>query len=548
MTAMNALDRAQDWLAQDPDPDTRAELQALIANGNHAEIERWFTGELEFGTAGLRGPLGCGPARMNRVVVAKVAAGLAQFLLDHTNSPRVVIGYDARHKSAEFAHESAAVMQGAGIDTLLLPRALPTPVLAFAVRYLDADGGVMVTASHNPAPDNGYKVYLGDGTQITSPADEQIAGHMSRVTRVDTLARDHGYTVLGADIAEAYIEAICETIEPVEQRLKVAYTPMHGVGGATFVAAARRCGFTEVHTESSQATPDPNFPTLPFPNPEEPGAMDPVLDLGRTIGADLVLAHDPDADRLAVAARVSSGYRTFTGDELGCLLAVAALEQGATGTFASSIVSGTLIGAIAQHAGQQWVRTLTGFKWIGKVEHLAFGYEEALGYCVRSDVVRDKDGISAALLLLAFANELHASGRTLIDVLDDLARQFGVFATTQLSLRFDTPDGVRDLLAAFVRRPPAVIACESVTRIQNLAEPSTGLPPTSGLMLELGPAASVTIRPSGTEPKLKCYLEVREPSAGDLAMARERAETSLNLMKADLRALLLGPPDSAEHD
>ena len=543
---MDALARARDWLAQDPDPETRSELEALLMQGNRSEIERWFTGDLQFGTAGLRGPLGCGPLRMNRMVVARAAAGLAQFLLEQSPSPRVVIGYDARHKSCEFARETAGVMQGAGVDTLLLPNALPTPVLAFAVRYLAADGGMMVTASHNPAGDNGYKVYLGDGTQIANPADELIAEHMARVPRVDLLARNTDYTVLGNDVFDAYLDAICETVAPAIQQIHVAYTPMHGVGGAPFLTAAARCGLTEVAVEASQANPDPDFPTLPFPNPEEPGAMDRVFGLAEQVAADIVLAHDPDADRLAVAARHHGEVRLLTGDELGCLLAVALLERGMTGTFASSIVSGTLLGAVAARSGQPWVRTLTGFKWIGKVEELAFGYEEALGYCVRPDVVRDKDGISAALLVLSFANELRAQSRTLIDVLEDLAREFGVFATKQLSIRLDTSAQVKALLSDFAATPPGSIAGAQVTRLRDLSRPDTDLPATAGIALELGPTASVTIRPSGTEPKLKCYLEVRGPIGDDLTVGQARAQAQLDLIETELRALLLGSSQSHE--
>lgn len=535
---MDPFSRALDWLRQDPDPETRAELQTIVDRQDHQEINRLFSQDLAFGTAGLRGQIGCGPNRMNRLVVARTAAGLAQYLRSEYSKPRIVIGFDARHKSVDFARESAEVMQGAGLDVLVLPKPLPTPVLAFAIRYLGADAGVMVTASHNPASDNGYKVYLGDGTQIAAPTDTHITQHIRAIGAYEELPRNSDFIVLGDDIETAYINAICEAHTPRTQAITIAYTPMHGVGAETFLTAAERCGFNQIHVVDQQREADPDFPTLSFPNPEEAGAMDMLLDLAAKHTADIAIAHDPDADRLAVAIRVDDGHRTLTGDELGCLLARRLLHDGTQGTFANSIVSSRQLGLLAKKHGQQWKQTLTGFKWIGKVEALAYGYEEALGYCVRPDLSGDKDGISAALLVLAYANDLTVQGLTLQDEVDALAKDFGIFATSQVAIRCADSEYVYDLLAALTTARPQSIAGLPVLATRDLSRPDQDLPATPGLVFDFGPELRILCRPSGTEPKLKCYLETHVPVTTSIMQARTEAAAKLALAVNDIRSLM----------
>jgi phosphomannomutase len=535
------FDTARAWLADDPDEDTRAELEALLVADEVEELADRFDGRLEFGTAGLRGALGAGPNRMNRAVVRRAAAGLAAYVRAHGGGA-VVVGYDARHKSDDFAHDTAAVMEGAGVPAMVLPHPLPTPVLAFAIRHLGCAAGVMVTASHNPAQDNGYKVYLGDGSQIVPPADAEISAAIDAVGRVSELPLGEEWTTLGDEVTDAYLARVTGLLRPGGPReLSVVYTPLHGVGRALAVEAFHRAGFTDVHVVAEQADPDPDFPTVPFPNPEEPGAMDLALAAAAANGADLVIANDPDADRCAVAVPLpDGGYRMLRGDEVGVLLAVHLLDRGATGTFACSIVSSTLLGTIAADRGVRFAQTLTGFKWISRVEGLAFGYEEALGYCVDPAGVRDKDGISAALLVAELAAEHRAKGRTLLDVLDDVERRYGVHATDQLSVRVED----RSLITAAMDRlrstPPSALGGRGVVAVDDLAQGVDGLPPTDGLRLQLEGGARVVVRPSGTEPKLKAYLEVVVPISASLAAARDAAATRIAAIKADLRSQLSG--------
>jgi phosphomannomutase len=535
------FDTARAWLADDPDEDTRAELEALLVADEVEELADRFDGRLEFGTAGLRGALGAGPNRMNRAVVRRAAAGLAAYVRAHGGGA-VVVGYDARHKSDDFAHDTAAVMEGAGVPAMVLPRPLPTPVLAFAIHHLGCAAGVMVTASHNPPQDNGYKVYLGDGSQIVPPADAEISAAIDAVGRVSELPLGEEWTTLGDEVTDAYLARVTGLLRPGGPReLSVVYTPLHGVGRALAVEAFHRAGFTDVHVVAEQADPDPDFPTVPFPNPEEPGAMDLALAAAAANGADLVIANDPDADRCAVAVPLpDGGYRMLRGDEVGVLLAVHLLDRGATGTFACSIVSSTLLGTIAADRGVRFAQTLTGFKWISRVEGLAFGYEEALGYCVDPAGVRDKDGISAALLVAELAAEHRAKGRTLLDVLDDVERRYGVHATDQLSVRVED----RSLITAAMDRlrsaPPSALGGRGVVAVDDLAQGVDGLPPTDGLRLQLEGGARVVVRPSGTEPKLKAYLEVVVPISASLAAARDAAATRIAAIKADLRSHLSG--------
>ncbi|MFC9832093.1 phospho-sugar mutase [Streptomyces albogriseolus] len=535
--------QAQAWLAEDPDPDTREELARLIDDGNHAELAARFAGTLQFGTAGLRGELGAGPLRMNRSVVIRAAAGLAAYLkkqgTPHGNDTAglVVIGYDARHKSRTFAEDTAAVMTGAGLRAAVLPRPLPTPVLAFAIRHLGAVAGVEVTASHNPPRDNGYKVYLGDGSQIVPPADAEIAAEIDAVASLTTVPRPTtGWETLDDTVLEAYLtrtDAVLSENSP--RTARTVYTAMHGVGKDVLLAAFARAGFPAPDLVTEQADPDPDFPTVAFPNPEEPGAMDLAFAKARETDPDLVIANDPDADRCAAAVKDGDDWRMLRGDEVGALLAAHLVRRGVTGTFAESIVSSSLLGRIAGKAGLPYEETLTGFKWIARVDGLRYGYEEALGYCVDPDGVRDKDGITAALLLTELASELKAEHRTLLDLLDDLAVEHGLHATDQLSVR------VKDLglIAAAMRRlreqPPTELAGLRITKAEDLTEGTDKLPPTDGLRYTLD-GARVVVRPSGTEPKLKCYLEVVVPVAGtaDLPEARAKATTLLTTIKQDL--------------
>lgn len=517
------LATAQAWLADDPDPDTVAQLQALIDAGDTDELTDSFAGMLQFGTAGLRGRLGPGPNRMNLAVVRRAAAGLAA----HIGSGRVVIGYDARHKSDLFARDTAAVMAGAGLDALLLPRPLPTPVLAFAVGHLGCAAGVMVTASHNPPADNGYKVYLGDGSQIVPPADAQIAARIAEVSTVCDLPVSDDYVVLDEAVLDDYIAAAAAVAEPGPRELRLVFTSLHGVGGTTLRRALVAAGFADPIPVLSQYQPDPRFPTVAFPNPEEPGAMDEALAAGAAHDADAIIANDPDADRCALAVRVADGFRLLSGDEFGALLGWWIIERDRRtgrrtgGTFANSIVSSRLLGRIAAAAGVSHVETLTGFKWIARAPGLRFGYEEAIGYCVAPWAVRDKDGISAAVLAADMLATLKAQGITALDVLDDLAREHGLYATAPWSVRVADLQVISTAMARLREHPPRTLAGSEVVDAADLSQGSGSLPPTDGLRYLTADGSRVIVRPSGTEPKLKCYLEVVVPDA-DRATAQQR--------------------------
>ncbi|TQF05127.1 phospho-sugar mutase [Kitasatospora acidiphila] len=545
----NLKARVQQWLAEDPDPQTRDELAALLAaaeaGDDWQQLAERFADRLQFGTAGLRGELGAGPMRMNRAVVIRAAAGLAGYLRAGGAGDLVVVGYDARHKSYDFARDTAAVMVGAGLRAALLPGPLPTPVLAFAIRHLGAAAGVMVTASHNPPQDNGYKVYLGDGSQIVPPADAAIAAEIDAIGSLSDapLAAD-GWQLLGDEVVDAYLARAQAVLDPDGPRdLNVVYTPLHGVGRDTLLAAWRQAGFPAPTVVAAQADPDPEFPTVAFPNPEEPGAMDLAFATAAEAGPDLVIANDPDADRCAVAvpdAAAPTGWRMLRGDEVGALLGAALVAKQAKGTFATTIVSSTLLGRIAEAAGLGYAETLTGFKWISRADGLRYGYEEALGYCVDPEGVRDKDGITAALLVAELAAGLKRDGRTLTDLLDELALTHGLHATDQLSVRVEDLSLIAAAMRTLREQPPTALAGLTVTRADDLTAGSADLPPTDGLRYYLaGEAvrgARIVVRPSGTEPKLKCYLEVVLPvgSAAELAGARERAAELLGALKRDL--------------
>lgn len=532
--------RATAWLAEDPDTETRDELAKLIEAGDVTELTARFSGTLQFGTAGLRGELGAGPMRMNRSVVIRAAAGLAAYLKGKGQSGGlVVIGYDARHKSADFARDTAAVMTGAGLRAAVLPRPLPTPVLAYAIRHLGAVAGVEVTASHNPPRDNGYKVYLGDGSQIVPPADAEIAAEIDAVRSLDDVPRpDAGWETLDGAVLDAYLARTDAVLSDGSPRTaRTVYTAMHGVGKDVLLAAFARAGFPEPVLVAEQAEPDPDFPTVAFPNPEEPGAMDLAFARARETDPDLIIANDPDADRCAVAVKESGEWRMLRGDEVGALLAAHLVRRGAQGTFAESIVSSSLLGRIAEKAGLPYEETLTGFKWIARVEGLRYGYEEALGYCVDPDGVRDKDGITAALLITELASELKEQGRTLLDLLDDLAVEHGLHATDQLSVRVEDLSVIAAAMGRLRERPPTELAGLAITRAEDLTRGTDRLPPTDGLRYTLD-SARVIVRPSGTEPKLKCYLEVVVPVAAhaDLPAAHAKAADLLATIKRDLSA------------
>ena len=533
---MDLHDMARAWLDQDPDPATRSELQRLIET-NDAKLADCFAGRLHFGTAGLRGPLGPGPNRMNRVVVLQSAAGLARYLTEHfAPECSVVIGYDARHNSDVFAHDTASIMQGAGVRAFVLPRPLPTPVLAFAIRHLGASAGVMVTASHNPPQDNGYKVYLEDGCQIVPPVDGQIAAMIDSVAssmRVDELPRNDGWQTLDESIVHSYAERALEILGPdeVDRRADVVsvITPMHGVGGRLLEQLLTDAGFAPCVRVDAQFDPDPDFSTVAFPNPEEPGAMDLALATAERVRPDVIVANDPDADRCAIGVPTPGGdYRMLSGDEVGYALGWwASRRDSSRSTLAQSLVSGGMLKAIADSSTLNYQQTLTGFKWIGRIPTLRFGYEEALGYCVDPETVRDKDGITAALAVADLIAELKADSRSILDLLDDLAREHGLYATRQVSLRVADLSTIRDIMESLRSQPPTTVGKRAVATIVDLQR-GTDLPPTDGLVLTLAGQGRIIVRPSGTEPKIKAYLQVVVEVGSSIEDARETAERQLD--------------------
>jgi phosphomannomutase len=550
MTHGELLETARTWVAEDPDARMRTELESLITaveDGDEAaavELADAFAGTLQFGTAGLRGKIGPGPNRMNVVVVARAAAGLATYL-NERGGGAVVIGFDARIDSDLFASATAQILSGAGLSAMVLPEHLPTPVLAYAVRHLGCAAGVMVTASHNPPQDNGYKVYLGDGSQIVPPADEQISAGIAAATalgRVADLPHGDEWTTLGDDIRDDYVTAVAALVDDDSPRhVRVVYTAMHGVGGAVFLKVLEQAGFPEPVVVDAQFLPDPAFPTVAFPNPEEPGAIDLALATALEHDADIVIANDPDADRCAAAARDEHGWRMLTGDETGALLAWWILQRRArrnqqpAGVFAQSLVSGSLLEKMADDAGMAYEQTLTGFKWIARVPGIVYGYEEALGYCVAPEIVRDKDGISAGLLLVELAATLKSQGRTVFDVLDDLARQHGVHATSQVSVRVSDLDRISQVMRELRADPPRIVAGSEVTAFDDLEAPVGDIPPTDGLRFTLADGSRIVVRPSGTEPKVKCYLQAVEPVVGgDLAGAKAVARERLRAISTDV--------------
>jgi phosphomannomutase len=533
------------WIADDVDPYAATELTELLGRaraGDAAAREQLadrFAAPLGFGTAGLRGPLRAGPNGMNRTVVRRAAAGIADWLNGRLGAAgrTVVVGYDARHGSRDFAHDSAAIFAAAGFDARILPGALPTPVLAYAVRALDAVLGVMVTASHNPAQDNGYKVYTGgrgwpdDGAQIVPPIDSQIEAAIRAVGSTGAIAMSGAFATISHTLTDAYVSEVADLAPHGPRQLSIVHTAMHGVGSVVAQRVFGAAGFLAPTVVTEQARPDPDFPTVAFPNPEEPGALDLALAAAERVDADLVIAHDPDADRCAAAIVEDGGWRVLRGDEVGALLADDMLRRGVQGTYATTIVSSSLLRAMAQAHGQPYAETLTGFKWITRAaDDLAFGYEEALGYAVAPDLVRDKDGISAGVVLAALAARLKAAGSSLADRLAEIAREHGLHATDQLSVRVAHPGEIAAMMARIRATPPATLLGATAT-VRDLQ------PDADVVALDFAGGRAV-VRPSGTEPKLKAYLEVVLPVGGPIAAVRADAATRLAALRGEVAAAL----------
>ena len=537
---MNPTLRAevQAWIADDPDPKTAAELQALLDAEDETTLSKYFNGFLQFGTAGLRGPIGPGPSCMNRAVVGRTAAGIASYMKKR-GMTKVVIGRDARYGSEDYTFETAEIMSGAGMEVFILPRPLPTPVLAFATSHLGCDIGIMVTASHNPPQDNGYKVYVGpvaDGinyasSQIINPTDGFIASDIDAVTSLKSLARGKNWTVLGEEVISEYVSRT-SALAPRPGNLKIVYTAMHGVGTETIQRVFNHAGFATLILVDEQCTPDPDFPTVAFPNPEEPGAIDLALKKARDFGADLVIANDPDADRCAAAINDPQvGWRMLRGDELGIVFGEWIARSNPSGSFANSIVSSSALRKISGHYGVDFQEVLTGFKWIAKIENLAFGYEEAIGYAVDSDNVNDKDGISAAIFLAQIATDLKRDGLTISDLLNQVWERHGFHGTEQISIRVTDMSAITHLLAGLRSNPPREIAGRVVESIDDLAAPTDGLPPTDGLRIWLAGGIRIIVRPSGTEAKMKCYIEV-------VTATSDESQKLLDEIRSPLKELL----------
>ena len=555
--------RVQSWIEQDPDQVTKAQLTNLLESAQtdsaaYAELQDAFLAPLEFGTAGLRGALGAGPNRMNRVTVLQAASGLAQYLVQQGFAGRkVVIGFDARYNSDVFADDTARVMSGAGLEPVIFSHVVPTPVLAFAIRHLGACAGVMVTASHNPPQDNGYKVYLGDGRQIVSPVDEQISKLIKSVSDVREISQGDSGKRVSDDVVNTYTLLTSQlltsgpTTEAQRKSVTSVYTAMHGVGWETLRSVFDASGFAEPIAAPEQRDPNPAFPTVAFPNPEEKGALDIAIALAKRSSVDVLLANDPDADRFAAAASNSVGdWITLRGDQIGSLFGWWMIERAKltgsnpSGTFANSIVSSMMLESIAKSAGLPFESTLTGFKWVSRVNNLTFGYEEALGYCVDPNNVSDKDGISAAAMFMEMLAHLKSQDKTIWQVLDELALAHGLHATDQVSVRVTSSDQVALTMAGIRNTPPTKFGGLQVSRFDDLAIGLGDLPKTDAVIIHLAGTneiekARVIVRPSGTEPKIKCYLEVVVRNE-DLAIARQTADNELKSLAADARPLLGG--------
>ncbi|QOQ38494.1 phospho-sugar mutase [Trueperella pecoris] len=553
------FDDVRAWIAADPSEANRGELEALLAKAEGgdeatvADLADRFSGTLQFGTAGLRGVMEAGPNRMNSAVVRRAAAGLVAWLKE-TVGPDfvVVIGYDARYHSDEFARDTAAIVTAAGGTAHLMPSKLPTPLLAYAVRKYGADAGVMVTASHNPPKDNGYKVYLGgraaaadgNGVQIVPPVDKEIAAKIAAAPLANEvpLAED-GWNIIPASIVDDYVADTLAKVTDGPRDLKIVYTAMHGVGKSLLLPLFTAAGFDDVVEVASQVEPDPAFPTVAFPNPEEAGALDEAIAVAERVGADIIIASDPDADRCSAAIPTPEGWRQLSGDEIGSILGEQVGAQAAAdgkGTLSSSIVSSQLLEQIAKHHGLGYRSTLTGFKWIARAPEILFGYEEAIGFCCYPDLVKDKDGVSAALVLAITAAKMKAEGKSLQDVLDALAIRHGVYLTAPVTVRVDDLSIIPATMAKVRKEPPTELIGVPVASIEDLSEGSPDLPPTDALRILTAEGDRVIVRPSGTEPKVKCYLEVIVPvaDAEDLSRARTAAAERMERFKADVSQML----------
>ncbi|CCH34921.1 phospho-sugar mutase [Actinosynnema sp. NPDC047251] len=539
MTLTPALrDAAFRWIADDPSPAARAELQGVLARamgGDSAaadDLADRMAGTLTFGTAGLRGPVRAGSNGMNRAVVVRTTAGLAAWLKAKGHNGTVFVGRDARHGSEEFCAAAASVLAAAGFTVRVLPGPLPTPVLAFLVRKHNAVAGVQITASHNPPADNGYKLYLAGGGQIVPPADREIEAAIAAVPAAVSVPTSESYLPVSDAEVDEYLERVASLPRGTSRDLRVALTPMHGVGGQTAVEALRRAGFSDVRVVRDQAVPDPDFPTVSFPNPEEPGAADRLLALAAAEDADLAIALDPDADRCALGVKDRDGrWRMLRGDETGVLLGSLVLStvDSPDPLVATTIVSSSLLKSIAAAHGARYAETLTGFKWLVRAgEGLVFAYEEALGNCVDPRYVNDKDGISAAVVACDLAAGLKASGRTLLDALDQLALDHGLHLTDQVSLRFTDLSRIGALMTKLRQDPPEGFAFEDLL-------------PDADVVRLTADGVRVVVRPSGTEPKLKAYLEVVEPVDDDLTAARARGVERLGALRTRIEELLTAP-------
>ena len=513
---------AQNWLDQDPDLETRAELEQLISQAKandakaQAELASRFDGRLQFGTAGLRGRLQAGSMGMNRVLVAQAAGGLAEFLKGYDKEPSIVLGYDGRKNSDVFARDTAEIMAAAGIKTYLLPRKLPTPVLAYAIKYFDTTAGVMVTASHNPPEDNGYKVYLGKangGGQIVSPADQEIAACIDKVAQgsIKDLPRSQNYTVLDDEIVDAYIAKTASLAKEPQVDINYVYTAMHGVGYEVLSKTLAKAGLPQPSIVAEQVWPDGTFPTVNFPNPEEKGALDLAIKVAKEKNAEFIIANDPDADRLAVALPDAQGnWKVLHGNVIGCFLgwylAKQYHAQGKKGILACSLVSSPALAEIAKKYGFESEETLTGFKYIGKVDGLLFGFEEALGYLVDPDKVRDKDGISAAIMFLDLVRHLKKQGKTLADYADDFTKEFGAYVSGQISIRVSDLSAIGKLMTALRNNPPSEVGGFKVATFLDHTKTDRQ---SDILVFVLENGSRLIARPSGTEPKIKFYLDAR---------------------------------------
>ena len=533
---------AKSWAEHDPDSNTKNIILKLIEDNNLVELNKIFSGDLEFGTAGLRAEIGPGQSRMNRAVVIRATYGLCQYLIKKypNKKPKLIVGNDARHMSDEFAVDVCQVAASLGLEVYKLPTKIPTPVLAFGVRQIKADAGVMITASHNPPLDNGYKVYDEFGAGIIPPMDKEIASLIKLAPFADEIEKSDNYKQI--DLVEEYVERISQVISNKYGDLKVAYTPMHGVGQETFDRCMKKVGFSKSFDVLEQTKPNPDFPTVSFPNPEEKGAMDLLLALAKSKNADIAIANDPDADRCALAVKDKGNWKILTGDEIGYLITWWILKKAElenkklSGKIAASIVSSSLVPKMAKNNLLTGTTTLTGVKWMGHIENLIFGYEEAIGYCVDPEFVRDKDGVATALLLVELFSYLKRQNLEATDILSEIYEDYGVHVTKQVSFRFDSVEKAKEITIKLTTNAPKEIDEFVIEKVEDMNKGIDNLPASSGVRLTFNNGRMI-IRPSGTEPKLKCYLEVFT-STGDVAINLEKANQRINKLAEKMQELL----------